>query len=181
MSALAATIAALVARLLTPEAAARWHREPVEAARTRLASLAVDVAAVVEEAPPVLSSPVDTAALLLAIAHYESGLNHRVESGRIRGDGGRSVCLLQINLGPHAVSWGPPDIRSWRAADLLADRRRCLRAGLEAVRLSLHACRSLHEADRLSVYTSGRCRAGEPKARARWALARALARKGGAR
>jgi hypothetical protein len=60
---------------------------------------------------------------------------------------------------------------------LLADRRKCFTAGLDAARWSVTLCRGagLRDGDQLSAYVSGRCTVGLPSARHRWHLASRLA------
>jgi hypothetical protein len=100
-----------------------------------------------------------TAVLLASIALKESGFRKDVDFGHgkmARGDQGRSVCLMQVNVGKEAV-----EVRGqkWFAEDLLSDRKKCIRAALHRVRRSFNACRGPLDV-RLAVYTSGNCEKG---------------------
>lgn len=115
-----------------------------------------------------------TAVTLLAIASYESDFRADVDSGRVRGDAGRSWCLMQINLGGggkiqmrgDGYGYGAP---GWTGKDLTEDREKCFRAGLHIARDSLRQCGNL------SKFTSGHCfRGGEYQANRRMARANAL-------
>jgi hypothetical protein len=89
-----------------------------------------------------------TATLELAVAYFESGFRRDVHLGQgkwSRGDGGRSWCLQQINIGAG----------------------KCARAGLHIMRRAISACAALPWVDRLSAYVSGSCVPGQIKARAR--------------
>ncbi len=147
--------------------------------RARLTSIAGDVAAVVEADEPLLTDYHATVALLLAIASFESGYHRLVDSGRWRGDAGASWCLLQVRVGSGAVYWGPAEMRAWRGVDLVADRRKCLRAGLALLRESVKACTHLTGASRFSAYTAGKCIRGERAAANRWRLALEILKRGG--
>jgi hypothetical protein len=169
-----AVVAWLVSIMLTAAPPARGRTYP-EAAETReqgeeryreIAQAVVDVAYDPEEAPLFGGKKARalTALTVLSVAFYESGFRKDVDLGlgrHSRGDAGGSHCLMQRHIGRGKTAEG------WDGADLVADRTKCLRAGLHHIRLSMHACRKLPLADRLSVYTSGRCMADEPGARAR--------------
>lgn len=119
-----------------------------------------------------------TALMLLAIASYESGFRRDVDDGTVRGDGGRSWCLMQVNLGHNRVLLTEDgytysqDATGWSGKDLVEDRQRCFRVGLHLMRASHKACGNL------SAYTSGRCSKKEPKAIARASRATAWFNKG---
>lgn len=99
-----------------------------------------------------------TALLLLAIARYESGgFARAVDVGQKLGDGGKSHCLMQVQLRP---------------GEAIPTREACVRLGLARVRESMALCRSSAPGDRLGGYVRGRCIAGDPAARIRWNLAR---------
>lgn len=151
-----------------------------DAARERYAAIAKDAAEVAfdRDEPPVFAGPsgrVRTLALLLAVASYESDFADAVDRGEKRGDHGRSWCLMQVNLGGGRIVLDGPGWRWPKAAgegltgvDLVDDRRTCFRVGLHMARASYRTCRDL------SLYTSGRCRKDEPKARQREARAVAM-------
>jgi hypothetical protein len=153
--------------------------EPVAVRSARLRATALDVVHAVEEAAPLPGmSREETLRVLVATALVESsGLLPAIDRGVQRGDHGRSVCLMQINVGAGRVQSSDPVVASWRAGDLLADRRKCFTAGLDAARWSIGLCRSagLRGGDQLAAYVSGRCTAGLPSARHRWHLASKLA------
>lgn len=157
----------------------RWmHAEPmvVQERYEGIASDAVAVAYDTDEAPlfPGSQGRAKTAALILAIARLESDYSVKVDDGRIRGDHGSSFCMMQIHIGSRHVvlegdTWryGTKD-EGWTGADLLADRRKCFRAGLHFARQSVRSCGNL------SLYTSGRCSTTEATARERFALAKSI-------
>lgn len=130
------------------------YAETVEQRTARYASIARDIAAVVDAAPPLpnLDRP-QSAALLLALAAEETDLDldadkgpcfHGVWQGRSwawRCDGGRAVGLLQIHT------------HSTERAAMFADRPRVLRVGYRHLRRALGA-RCRYE-DRLAVLASG--------------------------
>jgi hypothetical protein len=125
-----------------------YRPDPAPADAARYASIASDMAAVVEE-----SGGSDSLALTtLAIAIHESGLRAEVDDGRERGSG-TDVCLMQIRT------------HKKRADQLAADRRECLRVGVRLARSSLAACRAQPWTDRLAAYASGRCDAGQTASR----------------
>jgi hypothetical protein len=103
-----------------------------------------------------------TLAVLLSVAHHESGFRKDVDLGVgpfARGSGLDS-CLLQIRIGKGATREG------WNHADLVSDRTKCFRAGLAMMRLSAGACRSMGVRDMLSAYASGRCSSPNAESRA---------------
>lgn len=127
-----------------------YRPEPTTEDAARYASIASDIAAVVEETG---AREQDSIALTtLAIAIHESGLRAEVDDGRERGSG-TDVCLMQIRT------------TRKRADQLAADRRECLRVGVRLARASLAACRARPWADRLAAYASGRCDAGQAASR----------------
>lgn len=112
-----------------------------------------------------------TAAIILAVASAESNFELAVEDGRKRGDHGRAWCLMQVQPGQGIVLTEDGTYRYARGGldgpALARDRAACFRAGLHVLRDSMRACARLPLEDRLSVYTSGRCQVGEPRARLR--------------
>jgi len=93
-----------------------------------------------------------TALFMLAIASYESGYHHKVDSGHIRGDGGISWCMMQILLPPGARTQ-----EGWTGQELIADRTKCFRAALHALHASKRLCKWAQPADVFSAYAAGRC------------------------
>jgi hypothetical protein len=135
--------------------------EGVEAALRHYEAIAADIAAVAldPEERPVFAGEggrAKTALLLASIASLESGFRADVDDGRVRGDHGRSWCLLQVQV------WSKTK-EGWRGSDLTKDRQKCITAGLHLVQASYEACPSLPLPDRLSVYTVGHCQK-DPKA-----------------
>lgn len=141
----------------------RWtlpetQHEAATARYTEIAQDAVDVAFDPEE-PPLFKGPngkIETVALMLSIASYESSFSEDVDRGVMRGDGGRSWCLMQINVGKDRVLMtGDVYARGrdlgWSGPDLVEERQRCFRTGLHMMRESFRICRDL------SLYTTGRC------------------------
>jgi hypothetical protein len=132
-----------------------------------------------------------TAALLTSIAFYESAYRKDVDTGvgpRARGDSGKSWCLMQIKLGrPEAdgrtkmrvvVGSGgglrfvssprePGYESSWGGEDLVQDRTKCFRVAVRLARMSFGSCAKLDVRDRLSMYASGQCEAGQEASRRR--------------
>jgi len=51
--------------------------------------------------------------------------------------------------------------QGWTGPELLADRRKCVRATIEAVRTSFGACGSLPFGQRLAAYAAGTCESQE--------------------
>lgn len=154
--------------------------ETLEEAKARYASIAHDLAVVVDGNRPLFSGPnarYQTAALILSVAYMESGFLKSVSNGTLRGDSGRSWCYMQINIGAGNVYVGSEEMRTWKGQDLLQDNAKCFAAGLQVLRLSMGACRGKKSGDVLSAYTSGRCQDNEPKARGRWAYASAILRR----
>lgn len=127
-----------------------YRPDPTPADAARYASIAQDIAAVIEETRP--PQPESLALTTLAIAIHESGLRAEVDDGRERGSG-TDVCLMQIRTNRK------------RADQLAADRRECLRVGMRIARGSLSACRHLPWNDRLAAYASGTCDAGRAASR----------------
>ncbi len=130
-----------------------------------------------------------TAALLTSIAFYESAFRKDVDTGvgpKARGDSGRSWCMMQIKMGvpekdgrtKTRVVVGPNGLRfvgpneagyssSWGGEDFVQDRSKCFRVAIRLARMSFGACAKLDVQDRLSMYASGRCEAGQEASRRR--------------
>jgi hypothetical protein len=154
-------IAYLLAAIVTwspPEGHDYYERR--EETLERYESIASDVAAVALDPaePSLFGGPqgrAETALLLTSVASFESGGFRRdVDLGignRARGDGGRSWCLMQINIGDGKT------VEHWTGHDLIEDRRKCLRAGLKKMQQSFAMCQHQSFVDRLSGYTKGRC------------------------
>lgn len=189
----------------------RESTEALESAadgEARYKQIAEDLAEVVESEKPLFGGPLGrqkTAALMLSIQFFESGFRRDVDLGIGkfgRGDFGRSWCLNQIQTGkmPGTVPIDHPEMSKWTGEDLVKDRKKCFRAGLEILRRSMAMCKSatvkkggwytvivdkkpvrmkaeedtvvpLTGGHRLSGYTTGKCQYGEPAAVARWEFA----------
>lgn len=140
--------------------------------KARLESYAADLANTVTSYAPVFRGDdgvAKSAVLLLAIAKHESNFSAEVDLGLNRAkrtkagqeDHGRSWCTLQINLGQRGkMLVGDAEMRSWSGRDLLRDRTKCFRAGLEIARRSVASCTSVFPGDTsrwLNQYASGEC------------------------
>jgi len=127
-----------------------------------------------------------TAALLASIALFESGYRKDVDLNlgpQARGDGGRSWCMVQVQLGKPNPATGKTDLRialtkegyeftkdtsrGWSGEDLISDRRNCFRAGLRMASSSFTVCRNLPVLERLSAYTAGNCLEGRNSSKVR--------------
>ena len=147
------------------------ENETEVARRERFAAISRDLSEVVQSEAPIFPGPqgrARTAALLLGIAAYESafllevdrGIDREERAKRGQEDHGRSWCLLQINLGQGRVLVGSDEMRSWRGQDLVADRKKCFRVGLEMARRSVASCARVFGDQRLwlNQYASGECK-----------------------
>lgn len=161
---------------------ARHTDETPDEVNARFQSIAEDLAEVVfdPQEAPVYTGPrgrIQTLSLMESIALYESGFRKNVDTGegpRSRGDAGRSVCLMQIQVGmgktkPYNRAQGrfarDSDLdaeveQGYTAPDLLADRKKCFRVALHMVQQSFTACSGLPISNRLAVYASGSCDGG---------------------
>jgi len=172
METLSTWIFAVLVTLSNPERTAKYSKESVEEMKTRYQSIANDMAEVITTSDPLFESSDNlyrTAAVLSSLALYESSFHKSVDEGHSRGDNGRSWCLMQINLGKSNVKIGTEEMKTWKGKDLVEDRKKCFKVGLEMVRKSINSCNSNN--DVLSVYTSGKCLKNEPKAKQRWGTA----------
>lgn len=116
-----------------------------------------------------------TLALMLSVAYFESGFRKDVDLGvgsLARGDSGKSWCMMQIMLGNPGASGNtktrislngesykltsdPND--GWGGNELVSDREKCFRVGINLLRKSFRSCPQLPIEDRLSVYGAGQC------------------------
>lgn len=150
------------------------NHETREQHDARYKELARDLVTVVRKEKPLPGlSRMNTLRLALSVAFFESGFHQAVDLGyrRGRGDGGRSWCLLQLQLGNGTVPVEDEEMRAWKGPDLVADRTKCFRAGLEIMRRSMSACASLPARSRLSAYASGKCSKEETEGVKRWLFA----------
>lgn len=117
-----------------------------------------------------------TAMLVATTFFMESGFRRDIDLGTSRArlrrsglnDHGRSWCMGQINLGITRVpdperpgtlkeTSAATTINGWTGPELLADRRKCVAATINVLRLSMGACANLPPMERLAVYASGTC------------------------
>ena len=125
-----------------------------------------------------------TVALVLSIMFHESGFRRDVDNGAGRerlarsgwNDHGRSWCLMQLHLGKKAVqksdgTWMEDSAANtdegYTGRELLADKSKCIKAGINVLRKSLAACRQLPTKDWLRAYASGTCEHGEQESQRR--------------
>lgn len=148
--------------------------------KTRYEQIANDMEEAIKSSDPVFSGEdkdLKLAALITSIAYYESGFHKMVDNGKIRGDNGRSWCLMQINIGNSNVLIGTDEMKKWSGKDLVKDRKKCFQAGIEVIRNSVNKCSYLKDIDKLSAYTSGKCVVDEKKGQHRWLYAQSLIKK----
>lgn len=131
-----------------------------------------------------------TASVMLGIMYYESGFRKDVDLGEgslSKGDGGKSWCMMQINLGKATASGSTPSrivvdangkvsvtsdqSLGWSGQDLVADHHKCFRAGLAIMRSSFTSCGQVEDRDHLMMYGSGNCKNGRKESRVRMGLA----------
>lgn len=144
----------------------------------RVASIARDMVEVVERSEPLPGlTKAETLALVITTAEAESGgFRFDVDKGLPSGlgDHGQSFCIMQIRARSGTVRTHDPVAKRWTGADLIADRQKCLAAGVAMLRDSMLWCKAkgAKEGALISAYTVGKCRANEPVAARRWALAK---------
>jgi len=166
-------------------------RETEEEGRARYDDIVRDAMAVAYDPaePPLFKDSIGrakTLAVMLAIARSESGGYRRDVDFNIgkkaRGDGGKSWCIMQIQLS-RPDSSGRTSTRiglkgdqyeyvyvkdkGFGGEDLIADRKACFRVALHMARESFRACVNLPVEERLSVYAGGNCEDGRPQSRVR--------------
>lgn len=178
-------------------------RETKEETAVRYGEIAEDLISVVydEKEQPLFRGPqgrAKTAAVILAIARYESDFRRDVDFGegpRARGDGGKSWCLGQINLGePNKVGDTPRRIgvdqagyfrwsergQGFSGPDLVQDRRNCFRAMLWVARTSFAICGHVYKKQPefwLNLYVASNCMRGYESSEKRMTLAKRWAQK----
>jgi hypothetical protein len=168
-------------------------QETREEAVARYESIATDIHEVLQGEKSLFGgkhAKARTTAVLLSLMLHESGFRKDVDFGigpESRGDGGRSWCMLQQNIGNgRTLAWnivenrpaklickeGQTSTRSvpcdkesdvhpgWTGPELVADRKNCIRAGLRAIRMSFSACRAMPVNEWLRSYASGSCSGG---------------------
>ena len=150
-----------------------WAPPRTDADLARYKSIASDIETVAYDPSeePIVAGPdgrARTALLLASTAYDESFFRADVDDGSARGDGGRSVCVMQVWVNEGRTREG------WTAPELIADREKCVRAALHIVRGSMAWCRwsrGLSGGDLLGGYTHGKCVHPNAIGRARWARA----------
>jgi hypothetical protein len=157
-------------RYAAQQALPGWEETPAQRTE-RYRAIAADLDAVIAAEPPLFRGPSgrkQSAALVLAVAHHESGFAIDVDRGPcyrgrdgkgLRCDSGRAACLLQVRGTPAEL------------AALFADRRKCFREGMALLRRSLGACSQLPMEHRLAAYASGNCSGGYEESKAMMASA----------
>ena len=171
MNTLSTWILTVLLSVSPPQKIAKWSNESVASMEKRYESIAQDMAQAIQQSKPLFQgkdAEFKTAALVTSIGLHESGFRKDVDEGKLRGDGGRSWCLMQINIGKGHVLVGDEEMKSWTGKDLVKDRVKCFKVGLEVMRLSMNQCSSLSGGGVLSGYTSGKCTANERTSTARW-------------
>lgn len=174
MTHLANWVVSVIVSLTASTHNTRLRSESESEMQARYLSIGEDLEKVVLGAPPLFADDQDrkkTSSLLLSIAFYESGFVKAVDNGKLRGDHGESYCLLQVRTGQGTVQYGPEEMRQWRGEDLIADRKKCIRAGLEALRISVQKCPAGANGESLNLYATGRCDIQSREARNRWRTA----------
>lgn len=163
------------------------HDETASGYLLRRESIARDTVAVAFDPSeaPLFDGPngrAETALYLSSIQRFESGYDLLVDNGKIRGPGGE-VCLNQVMVDAGRRNGEMVTAEGWTKADLLADRRKCVRAALHKLRVSKSICsdakhaqnatkKALTGADAFSIYMTGRCVEGSRYAAHRYDLAR---------
>ncbi len=169
------TLAMLLALAPTSQRVKKYETEAEYTARVQ--EIAEDMVAVVEAAEPLPGmTRQETLALVMVTANAESsGFRYDIDHGLPGGigDHGQSYCIMQVRARQGFVRTHDPVAKRWKGADLIADRRKCLSAGLALLRDSMMWCagKGAKGATLISAYTVGRCRP-EPVATARWNQAR---------
>lgn len=134
--------------------------EPASPWRSTYEKTAAAIARVSESEPLFADDrgPERTAALLVALAWYESRFNPAAKSKN-----GRWYCLYQIDKAHLA----DPE-------KALVDQETCTRTAMTLLRQSLAQCKARAPDERLAAYTSGQCQAGGVESRYRMFLATKL-------
>lgn len=157
-------------------------QETKEAALARYQSIATDIVDVVYDpkTKPLFKGSegrARTVSVILALMLHESAFMKNVDEGKgkfSRGDAGKSWCLLQLNVGKgRSWSWNakhdrlprrgddPADIiPGFTGPEMVADRKKCIIAGLRGLRVSFSSCPGLPLDQKLRTYGSGSCKKG---------------------
>lgn len=165
---------------ISPSTKFKQHFESEEAMKVRYEQTANDMVDAIRSSKPLFTgdnAELQEAALLTSIAFFESGFRKDVDNGTVRGDNGGSWCLMQLNIGGGNVKVGTEEMKKWNGKDLIKDRKKCFKAAIEVLRLSMKECSQYNGSDVISLYTSGKCAPGEPLAKSRWNFAGSLVKK----
>jgi len=170
-------------------------KETDQETQARYESIAKDLIDVVYDPSekPLYSGPMGrakTVEVILAIASFESGFRKDVDFGKgkfAKGDGGRSWCFMQVNLGQAGANgkttqrlivnadgtftFTTDPTKGFGGEDLVANRKSCFKAGLSIIRTSFNMCGPTDAKDKLMVYASGACGKGQKESRLRMGLA----------
>jgi hypothetical protein len=138
-------------------------RETAAEGRARYERIAKDLAEVALDPAeaPVFSGKnarERTAALMLALAHHESGFRRDVDLGLGRPSRGRYWCMMQVAVDRSLRGGRTPE--GWSGPDLVSDRSHCFRAGLHILQRASGRCSSAGPDAWLNLYTSGHCTRG---------------------
>jgi len=95
--------------------------------------------------------------ILARLAWFEGGYRRSVASCKIKGDGGKSQGIFQIQ---------PRDAQDKR--DACGTLNAQVAVALRFIRRSREVCGHLEPQDQLSLYTTGACYRVQPEARRRW-------------
>jgi hypothetical protein len=171
--------------------------ETRDEAMTRYESIAQDIAEVVWDAneKPLFQGPngrARTAALIMSVMLHESSFRKDVDTGigkMARGDGGKSWCLMQMNIGSgKTIPWNtvkyrfakpvcPPGVTASHCDQpdevftgfpgtlLVQDRKNCIRSGLRLIHGT--RCGGLPVREWLRAYASGSCEKGSTESQRR--------------
>lgn len=180
MNQLATWLVTVITSITAPTQVERLRSETEAQMKARYESIASDMADVIQSQPALFANDTSkhrTSSLMVAIAFYESGFIKSVDTGARLGDNKESFCLMQIHLGKRNVYFGPEEMHSWSGKDLNADRKKCMRAGLEALRLSVNKCAEGPRGALLNLYASGNCGQASQEAHHRWKFAKMIEKK----
>jgi hypothetical protein len=153
MISLQALTALVLSAMLHMSPSGRYPYEDTAVREARFGEIAQDFAQVAlneDEAPlfPGEYGRAHTALFEASVAFNESGFREEVDLGKVRGDKGKSICIMQIQL-------GQPKPFDYSEEWLLEDRKNCLSAGLEMIRT--HRCSTNNLRTMMRSYVSGDC------------------------
>ncbi len=164
-------VLSVIFSLVTPPADSKY--ESFYDALDRYEEIATDISEAAEVGPWLFSGSAaaeKTALMLTAISFMESRFHHGVDTGRINGDYGSSVCVFQLNVGNGKT------VEGWDRHELIDDRKRCVRSALNLAARCGGLCRG-RPGGWLRAYGSGSCERGGKAASKRWALYHRLRRR----